>query len=226
LLSILGVLWTAYSILFIPELFPASGAVLVCGALISELLIQILPWRQDNELNKYLRADFVESTIVAKSGTSIQLHAYTDEKYSPFHNNNSPSEIITFTNLVKRDFSGITVETPLRKLEPIFLLYQLAKPNHTAQHKITQGTNQNPYIHGVELSGWEVRRTLRMVNVYFTMWITTMAVFGTLVWGYAKVSVEKQSKKAVQSNSVRVVQLHECSCLAIYHAIGPHVHCS
>ena len=181
-----GVCWVVFSLTVIPKYFEASGAVLVCCALISELLILLRPWRQDNELNKYLRADFVESTVVMKSGTTLQLHAYTDEKHSPFHGNETPSEILTFTTQLKKDLDGNEYKESLHKYEPILLLYQLATTEHTGAHKVTPGTNQNPYIAGVELSGWEVRKTLRMVDLSFAFWITIAAVVGTFIWGYGE----------------------------------------
>ena len=181
-----GVCWVVFSLIFIPEYFEASGAVLVCSALVGELFVLLLPWRQDNELNKHLRSDFTEATIVSKSGTTLHLDAYTDEKSSPFHGNDVPSEIVVSTMQVKADLHGIEYKLPLHEYEPIFLLYQLATKAHTRPHKITMGTNQNPYMAGVELSGWEVRRTLHLVDVTFASIITAIAVLGTFIWGYGE----------------------------------------
>ena len=183
---IAGVLWVLFSLIVIPSYFEASGAVLVCCAIIGELIFQLQPWRQDTELNKHLRSDFSECTVVSKSGTTLQLHAYTDEKHSPFHGNDSPSEIVTFSAQVKLDLYGKECVEPLHKYDPIFMLYQLARKEHTKQHVITPGTNQNPYTSAVELSGWEVRRTLRMVDVVFVVFISIAAVIGTIVWGYGE----------------------------------------
>ena len=185
----LGLFWVEVSYRFFPCYFSASGAVLVCCALLGELINNLLPWRSDRTLARFLNSDFVVSTIVSKSGASRQLHGYTSEVYSPHRDEVIPSETLVSAFMQVGDLSGQYVHLPLTDLEPIFLLYELADPEHSDSSSETMGTNRNPYIAGTEKSGWLVGETLRKVDVWVAVLITIAAVLGTIIWGYGDLIV-------------------------------------
>ena len=168
------------------ELFPASGAVLVCGAILAELFYQLMPWRNDGKLQKFLTADFVDATIISRSGAGIQLNALTASRFSPHENRTIPTENVISAGTETGTLDGQVVKQKIQDLEPIFLLYELATKNHTEPFEVTPGTNQNPYIAGQELTGWVVYKTLRFVDACAAALIAFVAVLGTVIWGYAE----------------------------------------